>query len=999
MNILKHKLTKVIFTAGALLAVAAMQSGAQSGGASPDRLQAMAEVMRLQDQGQLARAYELLLSVERDAPGDRTVATLKGRLQSAMQVEGINYELISTTVAETQAPTAPEASAAAPVGSISEARRLANRDRFDEALDMLEGLRETADADAVDALVSDILLRQERAAQGATLANARDELRQARRLASADRYDEALALLTAITDRLPATTANKSLLSDVADARRHILLDQATYQLEMGQSNRAAATFALFEADPGDTPALQKKAGSVSRELRNPYAQNIRQISPEFVARTAEVRDLLVRGRAQFVNGDFDGARTTFAQVETIDPNNVEAKAFLSEIAQRSTRRGYLDRQKTRAEMLDQVSRSWQQPRVFQEDVSDALAPPERDEILGKLEAIIIPRVTFQGTTLPRAVQSLSEFSEEFDRTTDGQRGVNMVVTDGGQDRQLNFSVRNLSLLRILDIVAQQSGFQWDVVDNVVEFTPADAARGRGARLQRAIIPISKGTLDLILDLQTTGGGGGGSADPFAAPTGPSGPGTGERQDALTSFFESSGISFPEGASIVSRGSRLLVNQTARNIEEIRRTLRELDITDQVEIEAKFMEVAQNDLEELGFNWQANARQLPLVGVTQSNTITETSGFDRTSNSTSNQSFTSNTVGGVTTITETAGSSSGGTFDQNFGGSNTMNRTVTPQFDQFGQPLREPRTQSNVQPSGLRQVFGGTIATQTGFIGNVPFSVAPGEPANTLDLGLSAGSPALFATTGVLGPLDLTFVINALQRQSSTDLLSSPRVTVMSGKQAQITVAQEFRYPERYGEPQVQASAGSQGGGAATSVASGVPEDFTMRNLGVELSVTPTVEPNDKINLSLSPQVTEFEGFVAYGGPNIAIAQGSDPVQAPSGYFQPIFSVRSVETEVTVFDGATVVLGGLTREEVKAFKEKVPLLGDLPLVGRLFRSEGETAQKRNLIIFVTANLISPGGSHARQDFRGTPANSLFQNPSVISPGGTVSRDRVRATVE
>ena len=81
----------------------------------------------------------------------------------------------------------------------------------------------------------------------------------------------------------------------------------------------------------------------------------------------------------------------------------------------------------------------------------------------------------------------------------------------------------------------------------------------------------------------------------------------------------------------------------------------------------------------------------------------------------------------------------------------------------------------------------------------------------------------------------------------------------------------------------------------------------------------------------------------------------------PSGFYQPIFSVRKVKTEVTIWDGATVVMGGLTREQAVKIEDKVPLLGDIPLVGRLFRSEGESTQKRNLLIFVSARLVDPGG--------------------------------------
>ncbi len=96
----------------------------------------------------------------------------------------------------------------------------------------------------------------------------------------------------------------------------------------------------------------------------------------------------------------------------------------------------------------------------------------------------------------------------------------------------------------------------------------------------------------------------------------------------------------------------------------------------------------------------------------------------------------------------------------------------------------------------------------------------------------------------------------------------------------------------------------------------------------------------------------------------------------PAGFYQPIFSVREITTEVTVFDGATVVMGGLTRDEVKTVNDKVPILGDIPGLGRLFRSEGETRQKRNLLIFVTANLVSPGGSPSRQSSSSGGSSSL-----------------------
>ena len=226
--------------------------------------------------------------------------------------------------------------------------------------------------------------------------------------------------------------------------------------------------------------------------------------------------------------------------------------------------------------------------------------------------------------------------------------------------------------------------------------------------------------------------------------------------------------------------------------------------------------------------------------------------------------------------------------------------------------------------------------------------------------------------------------------------MSAPKVTVLSGKRASITVAQELRYPESYGDIESQVSSGSSSGttssgGSSISITAGTPQDFVTRNVGVEMSVTPNVENDDTISLILEPRVTEFEGFVEYGGPSVALGTDGTVVTVPAGFYQPIFSTREMSTEVTVFDGATVVMGGLTRDEVRTVNDKVPVLGDIPGLGRLFRSEGETRQKRNLLIFVTANLVSPGGSPARQNYRNVNANSLFQNPTIMTPSGIVNR--------
>jgi general secretion pathway protein D len=226
-------------------------------------------------------------------------------------------------------------------------------------------------------------------------------------------------------------------------------------------------------------------------------------------------------------------------------------------------------------------------------------------------------------------------------------------------------------------------------------------------------------------------------------------------------------------------------------------------------------------------------------------------------------------------------------------------------------------------------------------------------------------------------------VIRALSQQKGVDLMSAPKVTTKSGNKATIKVVREFPYPTSFNPPQVPPpTAGQQGSAQSTTgivVTSGVvtpstPTEFLKRDLGVSLEVEPQVgADNYTIDLSLSPEVVEFDGFVNYGlaivGPRYdpTLIAGGNPsgigtfVFTPNVINQPIFSVRKVTTSVSIWDGQTVALGGLIREDVQKVNDKVPILGDVPLAGRLFRSNVDQKIKRNLIVFVTARLMNAEG--------------------------------------
>ena len=124
------------------------------------------------------------------------------------------------------------------------------------------------------------------------------------------------------------------------------------------------------------------------------------------------------------------------------------------------------------------------------------------------------------------------------------------------------------------------------------------------------------------------------------------------------------------------------------------------------------------------------------------------------------------------------------------------------------------------------------------------------------------------------------------------------------------------------------------------------------------------------IDLRFLPEIVEFEGFINYGSPIQSPSTDifGNPVNAiitENRIEMPVFSKRSVNTSLTIYDGYTVAVGGLMREDVQNVEDKVPILGDIPLIGRLFQSKSENRIKSNLIIFVTAQIIDATGRPLR----------------------------------
>lgn len=655
-----------------------------------------------------------------------------------------------------------------------------------------------------------------------------------------------------------------------------------------------------------------------------------------------DVARRVAKGRAQYLAGDYEAARETFRNVEVDEPGHREAGVFLRRIEESWGAMGRSDREVTRRQLLEEVARSWERPRVFVESGRDAVSAVEAAPLEEKLNRIVLPNVSFTRVEIGQVVTALSAIAEEFDDVNAASRGVNIVLLDPANKAPVvTLTLRNTTLKRVLDFVTESVGYQYEVQADAVVVRPG----GETSALETAFFPVARATV-----LRMTGAGAPSAAvreDRFSSAGASNEPEAYVTAESagIRAFLQQAGVAFDAtpGSSLAYDGSALIVTHTPRNVERIRNILTRYNDVRQVEIEAKFMEVQEGALEELGVNWSLATK------TTQRNA-------------------------GAQAVYGTGARTLAGAFSHST--SNQQGRIVRPAAfnDGNNNGLQDEGEESTQQEINIP------------IVNNAPR--IPGAP----DLALGAGPLATIA--GVIGEFDVNAVVRALSQQQGTDLLSAPKVTVLSGNPATITVAQEMRYPQSFGQTQSQVGTGSASGGGSAGVAitAGTPQEFTARNVGVELRVTPTVEEDDfSISLDLNPRVTEFDGFVEYGGPSIAIS-GSTTVTVPSGFYQPIFSVRDISTKVTIWDGATLVMGGLTREEVKKVNDKVPILGDLPLLGRAFRSKGESAQKRNLLIFVTANLVSPGGSPKKQHLRNVSANSIYRSAAVVTPGGSEERE-------
>lgn len=238
-----------------------------------------------------------------------------------------------------------------------------------------------------------------------------------------------------------------------------------------------------------------------------------------------------------------------------------------------------------------------------------------------------------------------------------------------------------------------------------------------------------------------------------------------------------------------------------------------------------------------------------------------------------------------------------------------------------------------------------TPADFTGLVGN------QGIP----DLGI--GIQETF--TNVLGRNDLSATISALEQSGESQTLSAPRLTVLNNRPANINDGKVQYFYEEY---TVQSTA-NQYYTTSSWVPSGKPTKITA---GAELNVMASIAGDGKhILLALNPKVNTDVQLNKYA---TLSSYGSDgKLQSTFDINLPQYRTQELSTRAVVKTGETVVMGGVLEREKSSFVESVPVLGNIPVLGALFRRRTEIDTPRYLLVFVTATLVTESGEYLIYD--------------------------------
>jgi len=632
-------------------------------------------------------------------------------------------------------------------------------------------------------------------------------------------------------------------------------------------------------------------------------------VDPKFITRLNQVEENLKKARDYAAVGDFNAAEKAYQQALAIDPYNRVAAAGLKKVYVKMNVDAEVAHRSSNQERQTEVREAWTQRFQVDKELGAGQTietqPVKKSsgyDLEQRMRSLILKQVDFTDASIEDAVKFLTEQSRQVD--PEG-RGINFLIKSEDvkqQAKTFSLKLSNVPVGEALRYITSLTGLRYRAEEFAVFIVPLSA---RDDVLVTREFPVRATFFEVEAGAASDSGDSGSARRRVRTVVEDEGS-SGASGDAVRKSLEARGVQFTEGSTAIYNASTGTL--TVRNTQDQIDLIEELVTENQgetllVSVQAKFIEINQTDLDSLAFNYNLagsyNYANIPGPNVVAGGAV------------------------GVTTHLNEAGS---------LVNSDAINNII------------------NLTPD-------------------------KGSAANPAAI---TSTPNRFGITGSLDGNAFQMLLDAISQKSSTDLVTAPSILVNDNAKGTITVAREFYYPTEFQAAKVSSNTIIAGNNATYAAAPTViptwPSQFQSRNVGVTLTVQPRVTVDrQRIYLVIKPEVVEFDGYINYGSiiyssrdaaGNAYVSNGvqvSVPVNN-NVINQPVFSTRTIENaQAEIQDGYTMVLGGLIREDVSTVEDKVPFLGDMPLVGRLFRSKTEQAVKRNLLIFVTVHILRPDG--------------------------------------
>ncbi|MFK7849575.1 MAG: Amuc_1098 family type IV pilus outer membrane protein [Akkermansiaceae bacterium] len=729
------------------------------------------------------------------------------------------------------------------------------------------------------------------------------------------KYEEAVAAYSGALERFPESAITNDLRAATIDRYAQASVELAKQLSKKGDVQGAKAIVDKVLADevaPGHSLAKTYRA-----YLDDPIRTNP-ALTKEHAADVDVVRRTLYRAQGAFDLGKYDQAREYYNEVIRIDPYNKAARRGLERVAAEKTSYYKSAYDHSRAKMLAEVDGAWElslDPGVVTPDPLDDF-PTRADggliSLSNKLSRIVVPEFSIEDGTLLEAVDLLRLRASESDLLSldPDQKGINITVNLGDSTQSpakeilaktFDLRVSNVPVETILRYITDLTGTRFRPDDFAVSITPA------GSYTEELISRTYRIPPDFLSSITS---GSNESAEPEDIfNTAPSNSGLLARRKGVQEALADQGVLFPEGtsASLNATTNTLRVVNTLANQDIIQQIIDSIAQTEPVSVAVRvtMIKVEESVLEELSFDWM-----LSEFGVT------------------------SNSVFG-----------NGGTTGS---GSPITDMPAPPVASASTNPITAGNRSGTdaILPNSIDAILGAS-------------SVSGSRVRNR--------APGVLAVNGVFSDGTVQMLMRGLEQSKGTDLMARPSVTTRSGQAASIQLIDEFIYPSEYEPPELPNSVGTAGGSGGFPVTPATPTAFEKRDVGISLEVLPVADANRRyVDVTLNPSVTNFAGFVNYGTPITSVTEdilgGPRSVEiTPNAILMPVFNVRRTNSNVVVADGATIVIAGLLSEEISNVNDKTPILGDIPLVGRLFRSDARKHISTAVLFLVNVELLDPTG--------------------------------------